>query len=638
MSSNTTPCISKLVILAFIVASLGSTPVDAQAQQNVTLDSADLEAFFDGVIAAQFDAYHLPGATISVVQNGSLIFARGYGYANIEQRTPVVADKTLFRPGSVSKLFVWTAVMQLVEQGKLDLNADINTYLTDFKIPSTYPQPITLANLMTHTPGFEDQGLGTFVRSAQDLKPLGEYLATHMPARVRPPGELTAYSNYGASLAGYIVSQVSGMPFDRYVEEHIFKPLGMNNSTFSQPLPPDLAPDMAVGYTYVNGAHQPHDFEWVQSEPAGAMTTTATDLANFMIAHLQNGRFGNTSILQEATAQEMHQQSFTNGPHVNGFAHGFMVATINNQHIIWHAGDTLYFHSALVLLPEHNVGFFVSYNGATGSLAALNTVRAFMDHYFPAPQPVPSTPAGLADNVTRYTGAYLPARSGYTTPEKALGIFQSITVAPADTQHLVVSLGTPAQLVLRYVEVEPSVFRSSDVPPSVFGDLVFRADDQGRIRYLLWQNNPTTAYIKSPWYAEPGLNLILLGICVLLFLSVIIWAPVSFWMRRHFREHNPYPVRLASWCAGILSVLSLAFLIGFIALFTNPETALGLPPWAQYLFLLPWIIAVLMISMVVFTILAWMRRYFSIPGRIHYTLVMLAALAFIWWLAYWNLL
>ncbi len=468
--------------------------------------------------------------------------------------------------------------------------------------------------------------------------PLDEYLATQMPARVRPPGELTAYSNYGASLAGYIVGQVSGIPFDQYVEENIFKPLVMNNSTFSQPLPPDLAPNMATGYTYENGVHQAHHFEWVQSEPAGAMTTTATDLGNFMIAHLQNGRFGNNSILQEATAQRMHQQSFTNDPHVNGFANGFMVATINDQHVIWHGGDTLYFHSALVLLPEHNMGFFVSYNGATGSPAVLNIIRAFMDHYFPAPQPASSTPAGLADNVTRYAGAYVPARSGYTNQEKVIGLFESITVAPADTQHLVVSLGTPAQLVWRYVEVEPSVFRSSDVPPSVFGDLVFRADDQGRIKDLFLQNNPTTAYIKSSWYAEPGLNLILLGICILLFLSVIIWAPIGFWMRRHFREHTPYPVCLASWCAGILSVLNLAFMVGFVVLFTNPETALGLPSWAQYLFLLPWIISVLAIGMVYFTFLAWARRYFSIPGRIHYTLVMLVVLAFVWWLAYWNFL
>ena len=624
-----------LVILVFILAQLESTPVNAQAQQNESLNSTELGAFFDGVIAAQLEAYHVPGATVSVVQNGKLIFARGYGYANIEQRTPVVADRILFRPGSVSKLFVWTAVMQLVEQGKLDLNADINTYLKDFKIPPTYPQPITLANLMTHTPGFEDQVLGTLVRSDKDIKPLGEYLATHMPARVRPPGELTAYSNYGASLAGYIVGQVSGMPFDQYVEEHIFKPLGMHNSTFRQPLPSDLAPNMAVGYTYVNGTYQPHDFEWLQSEPAGAMTTTATDLASFMIAHLQNGRFENTHILNEAMAQEMHQQSFTNDVHVNGFAHGFMIATINNQHIIWHGGDTIYFHSALVLIPEHNVGFFVSYNGATGSLAVQNTIRAFMDHYFPVPQPAPSI---STDNVTRYAGAYLPARSGYTTLEKALGLFQSITVAPEDTQHLVVSLGVPSQLVLHYVEVEPSVFRSADVPPSIFGDLVFRADDQGRIKYLFWQNNPTTAYIKSPWYAEPGFNFILPGICVLLFLSVIIWAPIGFWITRHFREQRPYLVRLASLCSGALSALGLAFLIGFIVLVTNPETFLGLPSWAQYLFLLPWIIAVLAIGMVFFTILIWMRRYLSIPGRIHYTLVMLAALAFIWWLAYWNLL
>src|SRR6266511_3233817 len=369
-------------ILALMWALWAALPVQAQTRLPATLDPAALEAFFDGLINAQRDAFRVPGATVSVVQHGTLLFAKGYGYANVEQRTSVAADTTLFRVASVSKLFVWTAVMQLVEQGKLDLNADVNTYLKDFKIPPTYPQPITLAHLMTHTPGFEEQALGTSVRSAQNLKPLGEFLATHMPARVRPPGELTAYSNYGAALAGYIVSQVSGMSFEQYVDEHILQPLEMRHSSFRQPLPPRLVPDIAVGYTYTDGAFHPQSFKWMQLVPAAALSATATDMANFMIAQLQNGRFGSTRILQEATARAMHQQNFTNDPRVNGFAHGFAVATINDQQLLWHGGDIMHFHSALVLLPAHNVGFFVAYNGANGMLAVLNTIRAFLDQYY----------------------------------------------------------------------------------------------------------------------------------------------------------------------------------------------------------------------------------------------------------------
>jgi CubicO group peptidase (beta-lactamase class C family) len=219
------------VFLAILVLLLAGLPALAQdipteSNSNASLgshqqgptDPQELEAFIDGVMAAQMEAYHIPGATISVVKDGKLFFAKGYGYADSESRKPVIANETLYRIGSVSKLFTWTAVMQLAEQGKLDLNADVNTYLTDFKIPDTYPEPITLAHLMTHTAGFEDN-YRIDARSADDVKPLGEYLANNMPARVRPPGEFTAYSNHGTALAGYIVEEVSGVSFDDYIEK-----------------------------------------------------------------------------------------------------------------------------------------------------------------------------------------------------------------------------------------------------------------------------------------------------------------------------------------------------------------------------------------------------------------------------------
>jgi CubicO group peptidase (beta-lactamase class C family) len=624
-------------ILALMWALRSALPVQAQTHLPATLDRAALEAFFDGLIGAQLDAFHIPGATVSVVQNGTLLFAKGYGYANVEQRQPVTADTTLFRVASVSKLFVWTAVMQLVEQGKLDLNADVNTYLKDFKIPPTYPQPITLAHLMTHTPGFEEQALGTSVRSAQELAPLGQFLATHMPARVRPPGELTAYSNYGAALAGYIVSQVSGVSFEQYVDEHILQPLEMRHSSFRQPLPPNLAPDMTAGYTYANGAFQPHGFEWLQLAPAATLSATAMDMANFMIAQLQDGRFGNTRILQAATAQAMHQQSFSNDPRVNGFAHGFMLATINDQQLLWHGGEIMHFHSALVLLPAHNLGFFVAYNGANGMLAVLNTLRAFMDAFYPASHPAPTFPPTLRDDATRYAGAYLPARHEYTTIGKIVGLLTSITVEPTDTHRLVVSLGFPAQLTWSYVEVTPGVFRSADVPPSVFGDLVFRTNEQGQTVDLFQENNPTTAYLKAPWYATPAVNLSVLGICIALFLSVLIRALMRFWMTPHLHATQPMAARLAGWVAGLLSLFSLSFLIGFSVLFSNPETILGLPAWAQLVLVAPWAIVVMTIGMVALTIVAWMQRYWGLAGRIHYTLVTLAALLFVGWLAYWNL-
>ena len=169
------------------------------------LDSLQVRMFLDGVMETKMSDKHIAGASVAVVQGGRLLFAKGYGYRDWAARLPVEADNTLFRIGSISKLFVWTSVMQLAAQGKLDLDANVNVYLKDFKIPDTYEQPITLKNLLTHTPGFEDLVINLFTRDSSSLLPMGEILKHEMPARVRPPGTYASYSNHGTNIAAYIV-------------------------------------------------------------------------------------------------------------------------------------------------------------------------------------------------------------------------------------------------------------------------------------------------------------------------------------------------------------------------------------------------------------------------------------------------
>jgi CubicO group peptidase (beta-lactamase class C family) len=239
-------------------------------------DLKELEVFIDGVIASQLEAHNIPGAAIAVVKDGELFFSKGYGYADFENQRLVNANKTLFRVASISKLFTWTAVMQLVEQGKLDLHTDINVYLKEFQIPDTYPQPVTLAHLMTHTSGFAEKWIGLASRSADEIIPLGKYLLNNIPSRVHPPGDLTGYTNVGADLAGYIVEKISGISFNRYVEENIFKPLGMAHSTFRQPVPADLSSNLAKGYSYTNGMFVAGEITFHHSVPAATMWTTAS--------------------------------------------------------------------------------------------------------------------------------------------------------------------------------------------------------------------------------------------------------------------------------------------------------------------------------------------------------------------------
>ena len=278
-------------------AAAPANPQD-QAGVAVPLTKADVDIWLDGFMPYALRTADIPGAVVTVVKDGQILTARGFGYADVEKRTPVDPDRTLFRPGSVSKLITWTAAMQLVEQGKLDLDKDINTYL-DFKIPDYDGKPITLRQIMTHTAGFEEAIKDLIFSDPAHMLPLGDYLKRWTPKRVFAPGTTPAYSNWATALTGYMVERVSGESFDDYCDKHIFAPLGMTNSTMRQPLPEALASQMASGYKPGQDAGK---FEIVGPAPAGSLSSTGTDMAKFMIANLDQGK----GLLSPETAAMMH--------------------------------------------------------------------------------------------------------------------------------------------------------------------------------------------------------------------------------------------------------------------------------------------------------------------------------------------
>src|SRR5438105_6490177 len=346
------------------------------------LTKADLEPFLDALIPSQLQNRNIAGAVVAIVKDGQVLFAKGYGYADFAAKKPVLADQTLFRPGSISKLFTATAVMQLVEQGKLDLDRDVNEYL-DFAIPKTYPDPVTLRRLLTHTAGFEDTLKNLFVAHESDMKALRTYLVNQMPQRMFPPGKIPSYSNYGFSIAGYIVERVSGEKFERYIDNHILKPLRMTNSTFDQPLPVTLA--QQISQSYLTAAKKPRDFEFVQASPAGALSTTAVDMTRFILAFLQDGGVDGVAILKPETVRQMETRQFELHPMLNGLGVTFLEYSMNGQRIIGHGGDTIYFHSDMVIVPQAHVGYFISYNSAGKNVGGGRgeVLCAFADRYFP---------------------------------------------------------------------------------------------------------------------------------------------------------------------------------------------------------------------------------------------------------------
>ncbi len=525
------------------------------------LTATDLAVFLDGFIPYAIHDGDIAGATVSVVANGQVLFAKGYGVADVKTRRPVVADRTLFRVASISKTFAWTAVMQQVQAGKLDLDRDVNDYL-DFRIPEKFGKPITLRNLMTHTPGFEDINEGGMVKSPRELVPYREYLVKHVPEEIFPPGKVVAYSNFGAMLAGYIVQRVSGEPFAEYIARHILQPLGMTHSTFDQPLPPGLAEDMSKGYTKASDG-APAPFLYSQTPPAGALRSTAVDMAHFMIAQLEGGSYDGASIMSPAITQLMHTPQSRMAPGMNGFDLGFYQENRNGLRIIGHAGDLESFHSDMHLLLDKDVGFFISLNsdGKPGVAHAIRVAvfRAFLDRYYPYTPPAEATlPHPQADAV-RVAGWYMPSIRNEGVFRILNGLGQVHVTALPSGGIEVSLLKNLAGVPMRWREVGPLTYRQ------VGGQshLKFVTDSDGHIAYWISDDFlPVAIFQKVRGLGQTGEITWMGELCLaVLVLTVVIWIGGAIVRRRFGRPLlvtlQEKRLRLASR-VGILLLLAMA--------------------------------------------------------------------------------
>lgn len=603
------------------------------------LTATDLESFLDGVMPLQLAREDIAGAVISVVKDGKVLFSKGYGYSDVEKKTPVSPDSTLFRPGSVSKLFTWTALMQLVEQSKVDLDRDVNDYI-DFKIPSTYPKPITVRNLMTHTPGFDEAVKELFAGDAKHLTPLSEYMKQHVPARIYAPGTVPAYSNYGATLAGYIVQRVSGEPFDQYVEDHIFKPLGMTHTTFRQPLPDALKPMMSKGYEL--GSQPAKDFEWVEVAPAGSSSATAIDMTHFMIAHLQNGAYEGTQILRPETAKLMHSRQFELRPDMNGMDLGFYEETRNGHRIIGHGGDTQYFHSDLHLLVDDNVGFFISYNSAgKGEISPREAVwHKFLDRYFPYEPPAGSAPGTAAQDTKEVAGRYISSRRSEDTILKVISAFgqAQISVNPDGTISSGDFKGLNGQ-PKKYREIGSMIFREADGQDH----LAVKRDDAGH--FIVFGDFIPIVLIKAPWYENGLLSTILIVGALSVFLLTLLLWPIGALIRRHYSrplslEARDRKLRLM---VRLVCVLDLVFALSLAGFFSAGLNDIGiLSPRYDFLLRLIQIvgwIGVLGTLIVLYNAFrSWSRPQEWLWSKLCNGVLALASLFFVWFVFTWNVL
>ncbi|PRX97998.1 serine hydrolase domain-containing protein [Allonocardiopsis opalescens] len=614
--------------------------------------AADVQRFLDERVPALMAEHRLPGAVVSVVADGEQVFAGGYGEADVEAGTPVDAETTSFPIASVSKSFTAAAALQLVEQGRLDLHTDVNAYLPeDVRIPDSFPgEPVTLHHLLTHTAGFADSVAGMAAASPGGVLPLAEYAAAYRPERVHPPGRFVAYSNYGTTLVGLIVQEVSGVPFEEYTAENVFAPLGMERSGFHQP---DEAAEILETPKLYTVAPDPAAPLYINQGPAGAVYATAPDMSRFMIALLNDGAAAGGDFLSpESTAAMLTRQASAH-PRIAGAGYGTWDRYADGVHGIGHSGDLDGAHSEYVLLPEQELGFFVSVNadGVAESPIADGRARivdAFLAEFgTPEPeQPGPGTeqgrsgadaeqgpgsdteqeqpaPDASAIDLEPYVGTYTTTRTSSGEPASLLVVTDQTTVSATGDGRLHT---TNALLGERdWTPVEQNLFRSDE------GDQLAFIEEDGRVIGLALDAVPSQNYQRVDWHEQPYLHFGAAAAALLVMLTILAW-PIAALTRLVLRRRpaRTAAARTAVWTAAA----TVATCVGFVALLaylmTDMAALTGLMFNDSPLLTAPLTAAaVLLLPVLAFTVTAWIRRWWTLTGRIHYTAIALSLAAFI---------
>jgi CubicO group peptidase (beta-lactamase class C family) len=605
------------------------------------LTAQDVTAFLDGFLPLQLQRDDVAGATISIYQNGQPLILKGYGYADFKKKTPVDPVVTTFRPGSISKLFTYVSMMQLVEQGKLNLDANVQQYL-DFKInpgPGGIDDaPITLRNLATHTAGFEEE-LHDFGSDKSGKLPLDvrTFLIRNQPHRFAAPGKDLAYSNYGITLIGYIVQRVSGEPFADYVQHHIFTPLGMTHSTFQQPLP--------KGFVATNGyLHTSDDdtgFEAFTEVPAGGLSSTAADMAIFGQMLLGNGTYNGVQILQPASVALLLTPQFTPGPAVMPWDLGFYDDDRNSLRFIGHGGDLLACHSQFWIEPTHGLTFFISYNSQGAAQKARQELfNAFVDRYFPGPpNPHPAYLKLTAKQLHPYTGYFLSSRREDSTIFRLVGLQPKQITATKDGN---LNISTGKDFYGHPIDFHP-VGNDSFYDETDQGAIHFERDAHGHVIGYATPSHSDRAPLLAAgaWFNVP--LIVALGTMLLLVIAALVRTVRRIFMRKRAKlapqagtKWATFSMQLAAFAVVALLVY-IAVMVSRLSEITNFYQIGHLDPWLRVEVTLAMIVFLTLILAFISGLRA-VKRPLRLITKLKFALVIFSCVYLGWFLLFFHLI
>jgi CubicO group peptidase (beta-lactamase class C family) len=606
------------------------------------LEASDLAPFFDGIVPLQLERSDVAGASVLLMQDGAVLLEKGYGFADLKSRKPVDPATTIFRLASISKLFTWVSVMQLAEQGKLDIDSDINRYL-DFQVPPAFSRPITLRDLMTHTGGFEDEGRDIIVTNPKQTVSLRDFLIRNQPMRIFPPGTIPAYSNYGVGLAGYIVQRMSGEPFEQYVEQHIFAPLNMEHSTFYQPPPAPLLRLPSEGYP-TDTQKSPIGFEIFNPAPAGGVSSTAADMGHFGQALLNGGELDGHRILKPETVAAMWTPQFRASDQLPPIGMGFYQVWRNNLRWIGHEGDLVAFHSLFMLEPSQKLLLFISYNSAGGGERTRpEIIDMFTDRYFPG-QTGQSFVAFPRKELEDIEGVYQSTRREESGKVKLLSLLsqRGATVDKEGVLHIE-DIKDLRHHPVKWKPIGKDLWQEIDGQRRVFA-----IRDQGGQVVRLAYDFPGVQAQRVPWYEHQGPVLSAVGASLAVLILVVLAPLIRLGRRLILRRRPPLEPRPGThWlplttqlAAGLWVVLLVA--LGICVLVLGGEDTM--PPttaWDKYFVLLNVLTAVaiaLSLGPVISAIRICRDPALRKISMVKYSLVGLACVVLCWFAIHWHIL
>lgn len=631
-----------LCIMVILFTSLIHIPNTSNAKET-TRSESEIERFFDEYFSRQMKDKNVPGAGFIIVKDGKPILSKGYGYENLEKKIKVDPENTIFRTASLSKIYVLMSILKLHEDGKIDLDAEVSTYLAADDPLINRVKGVKIKHLLSHTEGFPTKDVGSFVFSEEEIPPIHDTLVKHLQEPTIEPGKGIAYGGMGSVLAAHIIENITGEPFRKYIEKNLQQPLSMDKSTFLQELPSNFKDSLALTYLYEDGAYEETRYLYGVTPPSGGLSSTPADISNLLVALMQNGTFQGKHILKPETVDLMLQPQFRGHENLPGVTYGFFEVIQNNQRALVRDGSGFGVTTRLFYIPEEKIGF-VYFQNIRGDELLDDLTITFFDYFYEKDTQLAKTIPLTAEEAKGLEGTYRAVQHHQNILK--IGSFMSgmvldIKANDNGTLQLVVSgdgdtagwggFGKETNLT----QIEPMLFKRSDKA----GYVAFEKNGDTMLMHSGTGYHST--YQEVPWYEKALPQIIFLSLFIVIFLITFIFSMIQVWRRK--KSTNSKIEKGFIGLSGITSFLNLAFpyplfLFGFLTRVEGfPAVAFGIPGTVQILLYVPVITGILALVMAGILFKMVRREDISRSRKIGYVIIVLVSLLFIPFAMYWRI-